>query len=91
MGVIISKALRNEIRATSGWLRVQAVVDPTFQPSQFEVITNGLVWKKRTAGLKEADLKPYSAFEIAITRFAIGVAIASTLALAIWSYFFFVS
>ena len=89
-GVIISKALRDEIRATRGWLRAPACVDPRFPPSQFEVITNEIQWERRTTGLKRADLNPYSYFEIAATRFAIGLFIGGALALGILGYFIFV-
>ena len=40
VGVIISKALRDQIRATRGWVYLPAFVDPAFSPDQFEVITS---------------------------------------------------
>ncbi len=90
VGVIISKGLREQIRATRGWVYLPAVVDPTFAPNQFEVITNEITWEKRTAGLKEADLVPYSALERAYVRIAIGVFIVSAVALCALGYFIFV-
>ncbi len=88
-GVLISKALRDEIRATRGWLRVQAVVDPRLQGDHFEVITNKLVWEERTARLKEADLVPYSALETAYVRIAIVIFIGGAIALCALGYFIF--
>jgi hypothetical protein len=90
VGVIISKALQDQIRATRGWVYLPAFVDPAFAPNRFEVITNEITWEKRTAGLKEADLEPYSASETAYVRIAIGVFIAGAVALCALGYFIFI-
>ena len=89
VGVIISKALQEQIRTTRGWVYLPAFIDPTFASNQFEVITNEITWEKRTAGLKEADLEPYSATETAYVRIAIGVFVVGALALCALGYFIF--
>jgi hypothetical protein len=90
VGIIISKAIQDEIRTTKGWLRLPAFVDPTFHAGQFEVVTSEVTWELKTANLKEADLRPYTAFEIGLTRFAIAIFVGCTLALSILGYFVFV-
>jgi hypothetical protein len=87
VGVIISLALQDEIRATRGWISRPTVVDPTFQPAQFEIITSERAWDSRTADLKWADLEPYSARDTAFIRLGIAVFIGAAVALCALGYF----
>jgi hypothetical protein len=89
VGVIISKALEDEIRATRGWISRPVVVDPTFQPAQFEIIISERTWETRTADLKWADLEPYSARDTAFIRLGIAVFIGAAVALCALGYFMF--
>jgi hypothetical protein len=89
VGVIISRALQDEIRTTRGWISRPTVVDPSFQPSQFEIITSERVWETRTANLKWADLEPYSARDAAFIRLGIAVFIGAAVALCVLGYFMF--
>ena len=57
VGLIISRALQDEIRATRGWITRPAVVDPAFQPAQFEIIISERTRETKTAALKWADLE----------------------------------
>jgi hypothetical protein len=87
VGVIISRALQDEIRATRGWTARRTVVDPTFQPTQFEIITSERAWDTRTADLKWADLEPYSARDTAFIRLGIAVFIGAAVVLCALGYF----
>jgi hypothetical protein len=90
VGVIISPAIRDEIRATNGWLLLQALVDPKFQPGQFEIVTNEFIWQTRLDDLKTADLEPYSRRERARVRAAVILFIVGVIGLiSILGYFVF--
>jgi hypothetical protein len=89
VGVIISRALQDEIRATRGWITRPAVVDPAFQPAQFEIIMSERTWETKTAALKWADLEPYSPRDTAFIQAGIAVFIAAVAALCVLAYFLF--
>jgi hypothetical protein len=89
VGVIISRALQDEIRATRGWITRPAVVDPAFQPAQFEIIISERTWETKTATLKWAELEPYSPRDKAFIRVGIAVFIAAVIALCVLAYFMF--
>jgi hypothetical protein len=86
VGVIISRALQDEIRATRGWISRPVVVDPAFQPAQFEIITSERTWETRTATLKWADLEPYSARDTTFIRLGVAVFIGAAVALCVLAY-----
>jgi hypothetical protein len=86
VGVIISRALQDEIRATRGWISRPVVVDPAFQPAQFEIITSERTWETRTATLKWADLEPYSARDTTFIRLGVAVFIGAAVALCVLGY-----
>jgi hypothetical protein len=87
VGVIISKALEDEIRATRGWISRPSCVDPSFQPDHFEIITSEHAWETRTTNLKWADLEPYSARDTAFIRIGIAVFIGAAVVLCALGYF----
>jgi hypothetical protein len=89
VGVIISRALQDEIRATRGWISRPAVVDPTFLPTQFEIVTSERTWETRTAGLKWADFEPYSARDKTFIRLGIAVFGGAAVALCVLGYLMF--
>jgi hypothetical protein len=87
VGVIVSKTLQDEIRATRGWISRPTFVDPSFQRDHFEIIISEHVWETRTANLKRADLEPYSARDIAFIRIGIAVFIIAAVVLCALGYF----
>jgi hypothetical protein len=89
VGVIMSTALRDEIRATGGWVMIRAYVDPKFQPSQFEVLTSESIWEERIVDLKEADLVPHSSIERALTRTGVLVFTFAVIGLRMLGYYVF--
>ncbi|MBV8509220.1 MAG: hypothetical protein JO289_03560 [Xanthobacteraceae bacterium] len=89
VGVIISRALQDEIRATRGWISRPVVVDPAFQPAQFEIITSEGAWETKTASLKWADLEPYSARDTTFIRLGLAIFIGAAVALCVLGYLMF--
>ena len=62
-------------------------VIPTFQPTQFEIVTSERAWDTKTADLKWADLEPYSPRDTAFIRLGIAVFIGAAVVLCALGYF----
>jgi hypothetical protein len=87
VGVIISRAIRDEIKATKEYIaNIPVFVDPEFSPSQFEIVTNENLWEAKTAKLKEVNFSPYSDYERRLMHSGVYILISAIVGLCAVGY-----